>query len=115
MSKKTKKDIPEDLIGFKEILTDADLKRHQKPKRDIGNNYEIFTFLERESIRLSKIIELCEDKVFILKKYPQQQSIHNELNKEVETIKKEIIDELKLKDSPLTKNLDELLSSHFNS
>ncbi len=112
---KKKNDVPEDLMCFKDLLTDEDIKKHHKAKRDSSGNYEIFTFLDRESKRLGKIIELCEDRVHVLKNYPQQELIQKDLEKNLNEKKQEVITSLSLKDSPLTKNLNELLQLHFNS
>lgn len=111
---KKKNDIPDDLIGFKDFIDYQDEKTTKSTIRESSSNYDLLTFLDRESNRLAKAIELCEEKVSILKNFPHDTSII--IEEETAIIEKRIrlIEQLKRDDSPLTLNLSELLQSHFN-
>jgi hypothetical protein len=114
----TKKDNDtDDMIGFKDFAeTDSQfMKNKNQSKRDTSNGHELLTFLERESTRLSKIINLCEEKSFNLKRFPQSDKIHELAQEELEILQNDIRQRLMAKDSVFTINLDEILQSHFNS
>lgn len=114
MDKKNKK-IPNDLIGFQEFIEkDSKLFQHRnQPSPSSG--FELLSFLEHESIRLSKTIELCEDQVYTVKSFPQHEEIQLKQDQIINKNKSILVEILSRKDSPLTKNLHELLSFHFSN
>lgn len=110
---KKKNNVPEDLIGFKDFI-EYDKKGIERiPKKNNDNN-NLLSFLDYESDRLGKTLELVEEQAYTIKENSQYIGI---LAKQDEIINKNrqiIIELLGRKDSPLTKNLKELLSLHFN-
>lgn len=110
-----KNNFQEDMIGFKDFMDDEPQKKTTRAKRDTSSGHELLTFLERESTRLSKVLDLCEEKTFNLKKYPQSDKIVEEIEQSLITARKDVIKRMSAITSPLTKNLNELLNSHFNS
>ncbi|MFT6632169.1 MAG: hypothetical protein ACJAS4_002131 [Bacteriovoracaceae bacterium] len=113
MVKKT--DTPDDMIGFKDFIDPEAPLPKARPKRDTSSGHEILTFLERESTRLSKIITLCEEKSFNLKRFPQSGKINELAQEQLDQLKSDMIQRLRTKDSPLTLNIKELLENHFSS
>ena len=115
MEKKNKK--KDELVGFREFIEDEGLKRPRKhsASKDKDQSYQLLTFLERESLRLGKLIDLCEEKVYIEKNYPQHMNIELELENLFIKKQIEIIQRLRWENSPFSQNLGNLLSSHFNS
>ncbi|MDP7320433.1 MAG: hypothetical protein QF441_07475 [Bacteriovoracaceae bacterium] len=112
---KHNKDIPDDLIGFKDLIGEEEGQKTKKTKRNNEQSHLIASFLERESARLSKAINLCEDKVFSIKAYSQEKSLLDEQEGHNKKLKEELVKELTSSQSSLTKNLNEMLSVHFNS
>lgn len=113
---KKKNNPPDDLIGFQEFIDSSDMNLNQikRPERAINENYSLLTFLESESNRLGKTIQICEEQAFILKEYQQHTSILKKQDQMINKNKAIIVELLKRKDSPLSKNLKELLSLHFD-
>ena len=113
MDKKSKK-VPEDLIGFKEFIEYEEKKSPSLKGRVNGSNFDLLSFLENESIRLSKTIDLCEEQSYHLKKYSQVPPILSKQEQIINKNRQILMELLSRKDSPLTKNLKELLHIHFS-
>lgn len=110
----SKKNQPDELIGFRDFLEhDAKQKPPQRNKRAEG--YELITFLERESQRLEKVIDLCQDQTYVLKNFSQGDKLLIEIKNETIKHQMELISIIKREDSHLSQNIDELLQNHFNS
>jgi len=107
--------IPDDLVGFKEFIDQQETVKPGRQRRDPNASFELLTFLENESIRLSKAIKLCEDKVHNIKKNPLDLKIIKDQESNLVSQKQALIQKLKKQDSTLSLNLNELLQSHFNS
>ena len=110
-----KKDEDNDLIGFREFLEGEDksfLKRASQKKRQVAD-FELVTFLEQESRRISNHIETFEEKVYIIKNYSQNPNLNIEA--ETDNIQKRIetVELCKKKNSPLFKNLNEVFNQFF--
>jgi hypothetical protein len=104
----------DDLIGFRDFI---ELEGIKKPigthKRDISTDHELSSFLEKESERLSKAIEVCEDRVYSLKNYSQYEALKTEQVLMNEKYKNIVTIELAKHNSILTRNLTELFQNHF--
>ena len=111
MSKKNNSD---ELIGFRDFLDHTEKKTPPERNPRIGG-FEMLTFLERENTRLGKLVDLCQDKSYVIKNFPQHEVILKKLedkrNETLEILAKKLAE----KDSTLSENLDELLQQHFNS
>ena len=101
-------------VGFKDFLKNTKVKTKDSDsatRRQEG--HELTSFLEKESLRLDSLINLLDQKAYLLKNYPQDiviqvhQEAHNDLMRE------EIIKLLKQKDSPLYHSLNEIFKTHF--
>ena len=107
-------DEKDDLIGFREFIeAEGITPQKEAPKRDTSTGHELATFLERESDRLSKIIDVCEDWVYSLKNYSQFEALKKEQEKANKVLLEKMLPRLMDRDSILTKNLTELLHNHF--
>ena len=116
MSKKSN-DESENLVGFKDFLDGQSAYKHKRPSRkaDSEGNYGLFTFLERESIRLSKTLNFLDTKVLSLKNNPQGTYLVEQEKKRLAETKKKLLKEMIKKESTATKNISELLESHFKN
>jgi hypothetical protein len=105
----------DDLIGFKDFIDGEDKpflqNAPQKKRKDA--DFELVTFLEQESKRIGKHIEIFEEKVFVMKNYSQNPNLNIEA--ETENIQKrvETIELCKHPKSPLFMNLAELFNQFF--
>lgn len=104
------KNINDDLKGFKDFIDQP--KNKVKPKI---SNSDLITFLEYETIRIEKLTELFYKKGVLLKKYPHQNKIKEELLNYNQELKSKIIKKLAHNDSTLVKSLAELFNPHFRN
>jgi len=103
-----------DIIGFKDFLDERDKKQPRINKRSLETNFELLTFLERESDRLGKIITVYDEKTHNIREYPQDTTIIAYQEANMIEAKIDTIELLKVKGSPFLKNLEDTLSAHFN-
>ena len=111
----TKKNSDDDLIGFRDFLDSESEKTTAKMPTKRYNDFELMTFLEQDSIRITKHIETFEEKVYMIKNYPQDVKLTTDLEMDVASKKGEVLSYLNRNDSPLTINLSDLFNSFFNS
>lgn len=111
MSKKDDKN----LIGFKDFLDYQEEKLPKIVKRNQPSNYELYSFLERESERLSRLLKMFEEKAFVMKNYPQDTKIIIDTESDIIEKRIEVISKLSSKESSLNKNLQSILNAHFKS
>lgn len=105
-------DNEDDLIGFKDFL-DAEgdkAPKNNKRRRDSNNSgFELLTFLENESSRLDKQNKFYEEKIYMLKNFPQSEPIKNNVSQEIE-VNLSILEKMLLKkDSSFFKSMNEIL------
>jgi len=101
----------DDLAGFRDFIDGSNDKSIKAPKRRDNNTqgFELLTFLDNESMRLEKQSRFYEEKIYMLKNYPQQKAINYQLSEELKS-QKELLDRMLLKDmSPLFLSLNEIL------
>lgn len=111
-----KKDDEDDLIGFKEFLEGQDtsfMKRSPQSKRKDAD-FELVTFLEQESKRITKHIEIFEEKVYLMKNYSQNPNLNIEAESENIRQRIETIELCKRENSPLFKNFSEIFRQFFD-
>mgnify|MGYP001197360225 CR=1 FL=1 len=107
----TPKDDDDDLIGFRDFIDGEDKKPKPSPKRRDANSggFELLTFLENESKRLDKHTGFYEEKVYMLKNFPQGKALNFELDRDIEA-QLDILAKMLLKNqSPLCMSLNEIL------
>lgn len=106
-------DEKDNLIGFKDIIDEYGVKKSAKQLRESEFNYKMLTFLDKESERLSKVINFCDDKITVLKKYPQNIKLEVELEVQLKLEKSKLVQRLRWDKSPLSVNIDTMLKTHF--
>lgn len=111
----SKKNPPDDMIGFKDFL-DLEEKRKTGGNKRIDNlSYELISFLEKDAMRLDNFIKLFEEKCFMMKNYPQDSQIIVELEAAIIEKRIKLIDHFKQQNNALDMNLSEILEDHFSS
>jgi hypothetical protein len=112
----TNKKSDDDLIGFRDFL------EHKVEKSSIEqtntkrlNDFELVTFLDQDSKRLSKLLELYEEKTYVIKNFPQDINLISKQSVVLIEQKAQLIPLLLRPDAPVHKNLAELFNEFFNS
>jgi hypothetical protein len=104
----------DDLIGFRDFI---DNDQGKSDKRSAGtrskNDFELITFLEQDSQRLSNHIETFEEKAYVIKNYSQDPSLnieaeHSSIQSRVQTISLCLRPE-----APIHRNIAEIFSNFF--
>lgn len=113
MSKKVKAD------GFQDLLesdfSDLQKEKRRKENQERNSNFELFSYLEQESLRLTSQGKTYLDKFEILKRYPQGDTLIVQLN---QALHENLVDlELNLlsEDSSFIKSIDSIFANYFNS
>ena len=105
-------DDEDDLIGFRDFIDGEDNKPAKSTRRrreSTNTSFELLTFFENESNRLDMQNKFFEEKVYMIKNFPQAQSIRVHLSDEIQTNIKLLDKMLLKKDSSLFKSLNEIL------
>ncbi len=104
-------------IGFKEFLEGEDKSFLENPNSGNKNrnlsNFELETFLEQDSMRMSKLIETFEEKAFVIKKYPQAAQLVIEAEAQNISARIETTALCTRDNSPLFENLDSIFKKFF--
>lgn len=111
----TKKKDDDQFIGFRDFLDSKSERTSKKIPNKRDNDFELITFLEQDSIRISKHIETFEEKVYMIKNYSQDVKLTTDLEIDIAGLKGKILTHLNRNDSPLIINLSDLFSRYFNS
>ncbi len=125
MSKKLGKhslpgDIFDNLKGFEDVFEDyvkseeyKDLERKERESSRVGEQYELQHFLEQENMRLKSLESFLTKKIPLKVNFSQTEKlILIQMNRKQE-LKEKLIPIMKKLDSPLQKNLAQLINSHF--
>lgn len=104
----------DDLIGFKDFI-DHEAKQSAPKASRRDNDFELITFLEQDSIRLTKHIEAFEEKVYVIKNFPQEEKLLAQQERILKAKKETMLGLCSRNDSPLILNLSELFQIFFNS
>lgn len=112
----SKKDNKNDLAGFEEFIEYTEGRRVIKGsgsgrKRD--ESFELLTFLETESIRLDKVLDMLEEKIPTMKNHPQDIALTVKQETTNITLKAEIVQSQLSTHSGINKNLTTLFKSFF--
>lgn len=111
----TKKKADDDLIGFRDFLEAEGEKTSAKLPNKRFSDFELMTFLEQDSNRITKHIDTFEEKVYMIKNYPQDIKLLTDQEVNVESKKGEVLAHLKRNDSPFFINFSDIYKSFFNS
>ena len=112
----TKKE-DDELAGFRDFIDgDTQLRRAvnsgNQSKRD---GFEMFGFLELESKRLDKQLNVLEEKSYLIKNFDSFTKLNKEINKEISTANAKLMTRLYQKDSPMMKSIEEIFRGLFSS
>ncbi len=109
-------DDKDDLIGFRDFLDgdNSQPKKSYKSSRK-SNDFELITFLEQDSQRLSNHIDTFEEKAYVIKNYPQDPSLnieaeHNSIESRVTALTLCLRSE-----APINRNLAEIFNNFFKT
>lgn len=113
-------ELQKNLKGFEEVFEDyvksEEHKDHDRKEREnakVGEQYELQYFLEQENNRLSGIESFLSKKIPLKINFSQTDKlILTQIKRKNEVIDK-LTDSMKKLESPLQKNLAQLLNSHF--
>lgn len=112
----TKNNDEDDLIGFRDFLegeqTESKKKSNTIRKK---NDFELVTFLEQDSKRISNLIETFEEKVYVMKNYSQDPALNIESEHELIQSKAAALSLNLRSDAPIYKNLAEVFHNFFKS
>jgi hypothetical protein len=104
-------------IGFKEFLEGEDKAFLENPnigsKSRNNSNFELETFLEQDSNRMSKLIETFEEKAFVIKKFSQFPQLEIEAEAKNIAARIETIELCTRENSPLFANIDSIFKKFF--
>ena len=105
----------DELAGFRDFLEGDKHLSKAFSKKDRSNNsgYELLTFLEKESSRLDKQLEVMEEKSYLLKSCDSFDNINREINREIAQKHNEMTKLLFQESSPMIKSLEEIFGSIF--
>lgn len=110
---------PDDLKGFEEFIEGQSNDSSFLPKGVGGGskkneaNFEHFTFLSNDSVRLTKLKKLLSEKLPFISKFDQSQKLIEEQKAEIDIIKKKLFEALDQSDSTYKKSLREIFNSFF--
>ena len=119
-TKPISKEIAQGLKGFEAVFEDyvqsEEFKEQERKERDnskVGEQYELQHFLEQENNRLSSLEIFLSKKISLMINFSQTEKLTTTQQERKEVLKDKLSNELIKLDSPLQKNLAQLLNSHF--
>lgn len=120
-SKNVSKEVFEDLKGFEDVfedyVTSEEFKEHERKDRDnskIGEQYELQHFLEQENSRLSALEVFLTKKIPLVMNFSQTEQLILVQMERKKVLQEKLLTHLIKLDSPLQKNLAQLMNSHFS-
>ena len=105
------KDDEDDLVGFRDFI-EGEANKPKIPKKrrnDKSGGFELLTFLEAESKRLEKHHKFYEEKLYMIKNFPQHKAINFQVENEIESQLDTLCKMLMKNDSPLYQSINEIL------
>ncbi len=114
------KEVFEGLKGFEDVFEDyvksEEYKEHERKDRDttkVGEQYELQHFLEQENSRLSALEIFLTKKIPLIMNFSQTEKLILVQMDRKRVLKEKLSNDLTKLDSPLQKNLAQLMNSHF--
>jgi len=106
----------DDLIGFRDFL-DAEQTETKKKQNTVRkqNDFELVTFLEQDSSRISNLIETFEEKAYVIKNYSQDPALNIESEHELINSQAAALSLSLRSDAPIYRNLAEVFNNFFKS
>lgn len=103
----------DDMIGFKDFI-ENDKSTNKRSSNQRIKDFELMTFLEQESKRLTKHIEMLEEKVYVIKNFSQGEKLLRDQERKLAESKKKLIEMIKKKDSSFMKQMNSTFREYFN-
>nr|BDT28808.1 hypothetical protein BHI3_22740 [Bacteriovorax sp. HI3] len=114
------KEVLAGLKGFEDVFEDyvksEEYKDHERKEREnakVGEQYELQHFLEQENDRLSALEIFLTKKIPLKMNFSQTEKLILLQMERKKVLKEKMSTELAKLDSPLQKNLAQLINSHF--
>lgn len=114
------KEVFEGLKGFEDVFEDyvksEEYKEHERKDREstkVGEQYELQHFLEQENSRLSALEIFLTKKIPLIMNFSQTEKLILVQLDRKKVLKEKLTSDLTKLDSPLQKNLAQLMNSHF--
>lgn len=114
------KEVLANLKGFEDVFEDyvkseeyKDLERKERENSKVGEQYELQHFLEQENDRLSALEIFLTKKIPLKMNFSQTEKLILVQMERKRLLKEKLGQELTRLDSPLQKNLAQLINSHF--
>lgn len=109
----------EDLKGFEEFIESQSTESHFLP-RGVGgsskkneSNFEHFTFLTNDSVRLTKLKNLLGERLPFSSRFDQAPKIIKDQKDEIEVLKKKLFELCDVEGSSYRKSIGEIFNSFF--
>lgn len=119
-TKNVSTEVFEGLKGFEDVFEDyvksEEYKEHERKDRDntkVGEQYELQHFLEQENSRLSALEIFLTKKIPLIMNFSQTEKLILVQMDRKKFLKEKLSGDLIKLDSPLQKNLAQLMNSHF--
>lgn len=119
-TKNVSTEVFEGLKGFEDVFEDyvksEEYKEHERKDRDntkVGEQYELQHFLEEENSRLSALEIFFTKKIPLIMNFSQTEKLILVQMDRKRVLKEKLSGDLIKLDSPLQKNLAQLMNSHF--
>ena len=114
------KEVFEGLKGFEDVFEDyvksedyKDIERKERENTKVGEQYELQHFLEQENERLSAMEIFLTKKIPLKMNFSQTEKLTLVQMERKRVLKEKLCPDLAKLDSPLQKNLAQLINSHF--
>lgn len=99
--------------GFEEFIQSHNLHIHKSGHLDKSDEGKIHSFLETNYQRLSKISQLFQQKLNMLEKFDQSETLIRDLDRENNRLRDRIVSEYLSSESLLNRSLNAIFNSHF--
>lgn len=110
----------ENLKGFEDVFEDyvkseeyKEIERKERENSRVGEQYELQHFLEQENMRLRSLETFLTKKIPLKVNFSQTEKLILLQMDRKRELKERLIQSMKKLDSPLQKNLAQLINSHF--
>ena len=115
------KDILKGLAGFEDVFEDyigseeyKELERNERENTKTGEQYELQSFLEQESARLTALEVFLSKKISLNSNFSQTDKLVLQQIVKKKELKEKLFHEFKKADSYFQKNLAQFFNSHFS-
>ena len=119
-NKKVSKEVIDGLKGFEDVFEDyvksedyKEIERKERENSKVGEIYELQHFLEEENARLSALEIFLTKKIPLKMNFSQTEKLILVQMERKKVLREKLAADFTKLDSPLQKNLAQLMNSHF--